>query len=273
MDRGVRCCGPSRGRRCMARRRQGAGPVRINKGSSALQDGNARIALRARCDANLAAFELDVTVQQGSVIGEVSTGASRRRDLRWRLASCQRRGRPHRRRLLEGACSGLRVPRRVRPERGGSGGEGLGHRTSVTPRSDAPHWFDRLGRCRALRDGTLRFRHHDPERFDDRTTAVLFRGHVHSAQRARTLDLLPRPRLRRRPRGTMGSEGVSHVPIGGRSPGQNHEEQERRSDDREAEHCRLFHARIDTHLARRDNPVQPSEPEPREFHPTAIGYR
>ena len=47
--------------------------VRINKGSSALQDGNARIALRARCDANLAAFELDVTVQQGSVIGEVST--------------------------------------------------------------------------------------------------------------------------------------------------------------------------------------------------------
>ena len=28
--------------------------VRINKGSSALQDGNARIALRARCDANLA---------------------------------------------------------------------------------------------------------------------------------------------------------------------------------------------------------------------------
>ena len=47
--------------------------VRINKGSSALQDGNARIALRARCDANLAAFELDVTVQQSMVIGEVST--------------------------------------------------------------------------------------------------------------------------------------------------------------------------------------------------------
>ena len=63
----------------------------------------------------------------------------------------------------------------------------------------------------------------------------------------------------------MGSEGVSHVPIGGGSPGQDHEEQERRSDDREAEHCRLFHARIDTHLARRDNPVQPSEPEPGSF--------
>ena len=37
--------------------------VRINKGSSALQDdGNARIALRARCDANLAAFELDIEI-------------------------------------------------------------------------------------------------------------------------------------------------------------------------------------------------------------------
>ena len=47
--------------------------IRINRGSSALQDGSARIALRARCDANLAAFELDVTVQQGAVIGEIST--------------------------------------------------------------------------------------------------------------------------------------------------------------------------------------------------------
>lgn len=47
--------------------------IRINGGHSTLQDGNARIALRARCDANLAAFELDVTVQQGTVIGEVST--------------------------------------------------------------------------------------------------------------------------------------------------------------------------------------------------------
>ena len=47
--------------------------IRINKGSSALQDGDARIALRARCDANLAAFELDVTVQQGTVIGELPT--------------------------------------------------------------------------------------------------------------------------------------------------------------------------------------------------------
>lgn len=47
--------------------------IRINKGSSALQDGDVRIALRARCDANLTAFELDVTVQQGTVIGEVST--------------------------------------------------------------------------------------------------------------------------------------------------------------------------------------------------------
>jgi len=47
--------------------------IRINRGSSALQDGSARIALRARCDANLAAFELDVTVQQGWVIGEIST--------------------------------------------------------------------------------------------------------------------------------------------------------------------------------------------------------
>ena len=48
--------------------------VRINRGgSSLLQDGTARIALRARCDANLAAFELDVTVQQGTVTGEAST--------------------------------------------------------------------------------------------------------------------------------------------------------------------------------------------------------
>ena len=47
--------------------------IRINRGSSALQDGSARIALRARCDANLAAFELDVTVQQGGAIGEIST--------------------------------------------------------------------------------------------------------------------------------------------------------------------------------------------------------
>lgn len=47
--------------------------IRINKGSSAVQDGNARIALRARCAPSLAAFELDVTVQQGTVIGEVST--------------------------------------------------------------------------------------------------------------------------------------------------------------------------------------------------------
>ena len=48
--------------------------VRINRGgSSALQDGTAQISLRARCDANLAAFELDVTVQQGTIIGEVST--------------------------------------------------------------------------------------------------------------------------------------------------------------------------------------------------------
>jgi hypothetical protein len=47
--------------------------IRINKASSELHDGDALIALRARCDANLAAFELDVTVQQGTVIGEVST--------------------------------------------------------------------------------------------------------------------------------------------------------------------------------------------------------
>ena len=47
--------------------------IRINGGHSTLQDGDARIALRARCDASLAAFELDVTVQQGTVIGEVST--------------------------------------------------------------------------------------------------------------------------------------------------------------------------------------------------------
>ena len=46
--------------------------IQINRGSSALQDGSARIALRARCDANLAAFELDVTVRQGAIIGEVS---------------------------------------------------------------------------------------------------------------------------------------------------------------------------------------------------------
>ena len=35
--------------------------------------GTHSIAVRARCDANLAAFELDVTVQQGTDIGEVST--------------------------------------------------------------------------------------------------------------------------------------------------------------------------------------------------------
>ena len=211
--------------------------IRINKGSSALQDGNAQIALRARCDANLAAFELDVTVQQGAVIGEVSM-------VQAGVVTCDGAGivstsswsaRPA---ILERASSGLRVPRRVRPERGGSGGEGLGQRTSVPPRP-TQLLVGRLRGCRAVRDGALRFRHHDPERFDDRTTGVLLRGHVHSAQRARTLDLLPRLRiLRRRPRGTMGSEGVSHVPIGGRSPSQDHEEQERRSDDREAEHCR-----------------------------------
>jgi hypothetical protein len=105
--------------------------IRINKASSQLHDGNALIALRARCDANLAALELDVTVQQGTVIGEVSTVQAGRCYVRRWLASGERPGRADLRCLLQGARSGLRVSRCVRPERRGSGSEGLGRRASV----------------------------------------------------------------------------------------------------------------------------------------------
>ena len=52
------------------------------------------VALRAQCDANLAAFELDVTGAAGRGHRRSLHGPGRRRDLRWRLASRQRRRRP-----------------------------------------------------------------------------------------------------------------------------------------------------------------------------------